>query len=201
MADEVKATGGTPEEGGKLQEPKTEAPLTLEAVKKLIQSETDRVRTEYVQKLKTVESEKETLIKERMTEKERTQFELEQRERSIAEKDRAIADRELALERANVIAEMEIPKLLADFVSGKDRDSLASNAKKLMEHFNTEVLKEVNKRLAGAGPKPQASETATDGTVNWNAIWNMKAGPEKEAALEKAFATLGGQKIPIGAQG
>lgn len=207
MADAEQATGETaaeePQAGQGQQQ--TEQPLTLDAVKKLIQSETDRVRTEYSRKLKEVETEKEELQKERMSEKERADYELKQREKRIAETQAELAKRELALERANVIREMEIPKTLADFVDGKDRDDIISNARQLMTSFSEAVQAEVNRKLASSGAKPQAGDQQAQPQAtnigDWHKAWGMPPGPEKDAVIEKLFGQMAGMQIPIQGEG
>lgn len=197
MSDEQKGaeeTTGTQEDH---QQTKQEAPqetLTRDDIQKMIQSETDRVRTEYSRKLKEVESEKEELQKQSMTEKQRAEFELEQQRKKNADTSAELAQRELALERANIIQELSIPKDLAPFISGKDRNDILSNAKNLMQSVDAMVLREVNRKIAeNGGPEPQSGDVqAPQGNADWQSIWAMKPGPEKDAAIEKAFASSGG---------
>jgi len=174
------------------KKPEPEA-LKKEDIEKMIQSATDRVRTEYSQKLKEVEAEKEELQKQSMSEKQRAEFELEQQRKKNAETAAELAQRELALERVSIITELSIPRDLADFVQGKDRNDILSNAKNLMKSFETAVLQGINKRLAQDGEDPQSSdETPRGGKVDWQKIWAMPPGPEKDTAIEEAFAKEGG---------
>jgi hypothetical protein len=161
---------------------------------KKVQSGSDKKVKELSSALTQSEQEKEELKKERMTEKERSAFELDQQRKKNAETEAALLRRELALERANIITEMSIPKDLAPFVTGKDRDDIMSNAKNLMQTFNDSVLKEVNKRLAqDGGPAPKGGDPPQEpGNIDWPKIWAMSPGPEKDAAIEKAFASSGG---------
>ena len=199
-----------PEPEPKGQEPKGTEPtketpaLSKEDVEKMIQSATDRVRTEYSSKLKEVEAEKEELQKERMSEKERATFELEQERKRNEQTALELAQRELALERANIIQELSVPKDLAPFVQGKDRNDILSNTQNLMKSFNDAVLREVNRKLATSGDTPQAGETQQPINYNiadWQKIWAMPPGPEKDAALSKAFDGLAGQQIAIQGEG
>jgi hypothetical protein len=196
MSDEQVVDGATTEEQKAEPQQTQEEPLTLEAVKKMIQSETDRVRTEYSRKLKESEAEKEELQKERMTEKERAKFELEQEKRKNAETAAELARRELALERANIVSELAIPKDLAQFVNGKDRADILDNAKSLMTAVDKAVRDGINKKLAtDSGPAPQSGDQTQPGTYDqaaWQKIWAMKPGAAKEEALTKAYESLAG---------
>src|SRR5690625_265535 len=87
----------------------TPEPLTEEAVRKMIQSETDRVRTEYVKKLKALEAERDELKKQAMSEQERQQFEAEKRAEELEEKDRLLRQRELALYAVDALREKDLP--------------------------------------------------------------------------------------------
>ena len=188
MSDEVEVTGQTPEDGEAVQEPKQE--ITMDMVKKMIQSETDRVRTEYSRKLKETEAEKETLLKERMSEKERANYELERQKKENEEVRRDLANQKLQLERASVIGELEVPKSLADYVTGENRDEIAAKATQLMDAFKSEVAREVNRKLAGSTATPESSDPDSsvsrgqlDDLGEWKKIYAMKPGPEKDKAI------------------
>ena len=148
---------------------------------------------EAINKLK---SDNEELQKESMSEKDRSKFELERERKKNVETAAELAQRELALERANIITELSIPKDLALFVQGKDQTDILSNAKSLMLTFNDAVLKEVNRKLAtDGGPEPQTGDGKTptgayDGTA-MQKIHDMPPGPDKDAAYEKAFTSIG----------
>ena len=194
MADEIE--GATEEAQG---EPKVaNEPLTMDAVKKMIQSETDRVRTEYVRKLKEVEAEKDGLVKERMSEKERAAYELEQREKLIAQKDMEIRAREVDIEKSRVMSELEIPREFADYITGNDGNEIALKATKFMDVFSEAVAREANRKLAGSMNKPVVGETKggvsraqLDDLTEWRKIWAMPRGPEKDKLMAERIAAAG----------
>uniref|UniRef100_A0A6M3KXY1 DUF4355 domain-containing protein n=1 Tax=viral metagenome TaxID=1070528 RepID=A0A6M3KXY1_9ZZZZ len=127
----------------------------IEAIK-AAQGGSDRKVKELTSELTKAHEEKEQIAKERMTEKEKATYELERREKALAAKDAEIQAKEWALTRASVVTELDIPKGLADRINGKDRDGMVEDAKRLMEAFNAEVSKEINKRMAtNGGPKPE----------------------------------------------
>lgn len=194
-ATEATPTEGAPERTGEV--------LTKEDVEKMIQSATDRVRTEYSRKLKDSEAEKEELKKAQMDAKQRAEYEFEQQRKENAEMKEALRVERLALDRANVITEMQIPKDLAPFVSGGNRDELESNAKDLMTAFRAAVKDESTRELVqrSAGAKPEAGTTKRVNPADqsaWNAVWSMKPGPEKQAAERKLYEALGGANLSSG---
>ena len=174
-----------------------EAPLTLEDVKKLIQSETDKVRTDYSGRLKEKETELETLQKEKMSAAQLAKYEAEQREKALAEKDAKIAERELALDKASVIAELEVPKGLAPFVTGDSKETISSSAKALMDTFAIEVEKAVEVKLVSSsdppvvGDKVPEPKTLTQLDEMGLAVNAMPPGPEKEKAYAAFIEAAG----------
>lgn len=209
MAEEAEKAGTDPKGAGSAENAKQEPTIAelmgvVNELKKA-QSGSDRKVLELSEALTRERAEKEELAKERMSEKERAAFELKKQQDEIATTKAELQRRELALERANIITDMQVPKDLAPFISGKDREDIMSNAKALMTAFSTAVKNEANKQLAGSTPKPVSgdapqSQGPTD-LAGWKKIWAMKAGPEKDAALESAFAGMAGQEIPIMGEG
>ena len=177
--------GPTPE-----PEPKPEdSSLTKADIEKMIQSETDRVRREYSDKLKASETEKEELLKEKMSEKERATFELEQREKAIAERDATIATRELALEKTQVLAELNIPGKFSNRINGSNREEMDADAKSFMADVNELVQDGIEKKLVSSSDPPVVGDKVPpvnrgqlDNMAEWQKIFDMPAGPEKDKA-------------------
>jgi hypothetical protein len=171
----------------------------LDAVKQA-QSGSDKKVKELSDALTKERQAKEELLKERMTEKEKAAYEQEQVKKALEQKDAEIRARELALERANVITELEVPKGLAPFVTGKDRTEMISNAKALIDALKAEAASEVNKRLAGGATPPKAGDGGSgytlaqlDDPATWASVWKMPPGPEKDkkiADMQAAAARL-----------
>ena len=93
---------------------------TKAQVEKLIQSETDRVRTEYSQKLKTVNEE---LNQYKPKEKSDAEKALEDRISALEAKEKELANKEKAMTIANKLKEKELPEGLAQYLSvGDDVD-------------------------------------------------------------------------------
>lgn len=93
---------------------------TKAQVEKLIQSETDRVRTEYSQKLKTVNEE---LSQYKPKEKSDAEKALEERISALEAKEKELANKEKAMTIANKLKDKGIPTELAQYLSvGDDVD-------------------------------------------------------------------------------
>lgn len=93
---------------------------TKAQVEKLIQSETDRVRTEYSQKLKTVNEE---LSQYKPKEKSDAEKALEDRISALEVKEKELANKEKAMTIANKLKDKGIPTELAQYLSvGDDVD-------------------------------------------------------------------------------
>ena len=93
---------------------------TKAQVEKLLQSETDKIRTEYSQKLKTVNEE---LNQYKPKEKSDAEKALEDRISALEAKEKELANKEKAMTIANKLKEKELPEGLAQYLSvGDDVD-------------------------------------------------------------------------------
>lgn len=93
---------------------------TKAQVEKLLQSETDKIRTEYSQKLKTVNEE---LNQYKPKEKSESEKALEDRISALEAKEKELANKEKAMTIANKLKEKELPEGLAKYLNvGDDID-------------------------------------------------------------------------------
>ena len=93
---------------------------TKAQVEKLLQSETDRIRTEYSKKLKDVNEE---LNQYKPKEKSDAEKALEERISALEAKEKELANKEKAMTIANKLKEKELPEGLAKYLSvGDDID-------------------------------------------------------------------------------
>ena len=93
---------------------------TKAQVEKLLQSETDKIRTEYSQKLKTVNEE---LNQYKPKEKSDAEKALEERITALENREKELASKEKAMTIANKLKEKGIPTELAQYLSvGDDLD-------------------------------------------------------------------------------
>ena len=92
----------------------------LALVQKYVQSETDKVRTDYSQKLKTVNEE---LAQYKPKEKSDAEKALEDRITALENREKELANKEKAMTIANKLKEKELPEGLAKYLSvGDDVD-------------------------------------------------------------------------------
>ena len=156
----------TPAEGGEGEKP---AALDEEAVQKMIQSATDKIRTDYSKKLKQLEEEKEALIKEKMTEAEKKDYELNKREKAIREKEAQLLASNIETTAATELARLEIPFDFKDFIKGESVDETKARAEQFHELWKSAVSEEVQKRFAANGrhvPRGQQQPGGAGSNIN-----------------------------------
>lgn len=165
-------------------------PLSADDIKKMIQSETDKVRGEYSKKLKDKEKELEDIRMSSMTDAERKAEELK-RERAELDKLRAEASHQkLTLETVDLLKANELPLEAKDFLIGKDTDSTKANIEAFKGMFESVVKAEVQKRFQGTGKQHQDSGKSVSGLTmedikkmtpaeinkNWDAVQRVLNG-------------------------
>lgn len=142
---QVEQTGATE------QEQKTEQPITAEQIQKMIQSETDKVRTEYSKKVKDLEAEKTALEKEKMTEEEKARFDLEKLQKDLLEKESAIQNRELTIKTIDLLKDKELPLEFREFVIGQTEESTITRVESFTKIWNEAIKKEIEKQFKEGG--------------------------------------------------
>lgn len=134
---------------------------TIEEVRRMIQSETDKRVT---QALKTAEIKNTKKIKEAerlatMSANEKYEYELQQREQAIIDKERELTLAENKATAASILADKGISATLVDLVVTDDADTMHTNIEKLDKAFKDSVKREVEKRLASNTPQSGLSST------------------------------------------
>ena len=142
---------GTTNEGATDTTEETKEELTLEQVQKMIQSETDKVRTEYSKKLKALEREKEELEKAKMTEEEKAKYELEKYQKELAEKEKAIALKELTIITGDLLKENGLPFEFRDFLIGTDEEDTKLKISLFKKEWDKAIKAEVEGRFKASG--------------------------------------------------
>lgn len=140
-------------------------PLTMDEVRKLIQSETDKVRTEYSKRLKEAQAEAERLAKEKMSEEEKAEFERQKLQKELEEKERALLERELNLLAVDLLTEAKMPLEFKEFVVGVDEETTKAKATTLKNLWNTALEQAVKERFKEKGRNIHETDT-TDTTKN-----------------------------------
>ncbi|AKA71227.1 capsid assembly scaffolding protein Gp46 family protein [Clostridium scatologenes] len=106
---------------------------TEEEVNKLlnakIQSETDKVRTEYSKKMKTLEEEVKTL---KPVEKSESELKLEERLKALEDKEKEVQAKEKLLNITNKLSEQGLPSQLAKYLmQGEDVETEIASLKEI----------------------------------------------------------------------
>lgn len=102
----------------------------ITAVQKYVQSETDKIRTDYSQRLRTANEE---IAKYKPVEKSDTEKALEERIAAIEKKEKDIADRERAMNLSAKLKEKELPENLAKYLNvGDDADAAVDEIAKIL---------------------------------------------------------------------
>lgn len=128
------------EQGVATKEVKT---FTEEDLNKKLQSETDRVRTEYSKKLKEMENKIKELTPK---EKSESEIELENRIKTLEDKEKEIQAKERQLKIAETLENNGLPKQLSKYLNIGADD---------VESCITEIKETLNKQLLNSSFKPQ----------------------------------------------
>jgi hypothetical protein len=131
-----------------------------ERIKKLVQSESDRIRTEYSQKLKAAEKENEMLRMEKMSEKEKREFEVKQRDEALAKKERELTDKEMRLLAIDELKKSELDTGFVDYVLGNDKDATVGRIAQLKTFWQKAIDSAIDTRMKAAGREPAKGRVA-----------------------------------------
>ena len=145
----------TVEQGATDEAKETEKPLTLEMVQKMIQSENDKIRTEYTKKLKAVETEKEEILKKSMSDEEKRQYELDQMQKQLEEKERAITHKEMTIKTVDLLKANDLPLEFRDFITASNDDELTDRITKLKSVWLDAIKQHVDGTFKAGGREPQ----------------------------------------------
>ena len=144
--------------------------LTVEQVQKMIQSENDKIRTEYSKKLKAKEKEIEEVRKSSMSEQEKLDYEnktlqeqLLEREQALLEKERAYERTQLELKTVDLLKEHSLPLEAKGFLVGTDIDSTQKNIEAFKSMFDNAIENEVKQRIKGT--TKEHKEVAIGGSI------------------------------------
>ena len=141
-------------------------PLTMEEVQKMIQSATDKVRTEYSRKLKEAQAELERLKAEKMTEEEKAKYEQEKLQKELQEKEQALLQRELNLLAVDLLTEAKMPLEFKEFVVGVDEETTRAKVTTLKNLWNTALEQAVKERFKEKGRDPYDTSGSGDTVKN-----------------------------------
>ena len=107
--------------------------IAKDDMNKLLQSETDKVRTEYSKKLKDSTEE---LNKYKPKDKSESEIELEKRLKILEDKEKEVAKKEKLLNISDQLKEQGLPSQLAKYLSGVEIDKVETEIGSLKDIFN-----------------------------------------------------------------
>jgi hypothetical protein len=123
-------------------------------VERIAQSAADRVRTEYVKKLKDAQKEIEALRTERMSENERREYEAQQLKEALDAKERDLTRREMELLAVKTLEEKKLPSGFVEFVIGDSVENTQARIAQLEKTFADELKTAVDGRMKAYGREP-----------------------------------------------
>jgi hypothetical protein len=119
-------------------------------IAKIIQSETDKVRTEYSKQFKAQQAMIDDLKKSQMTEAELRKY----KDSQLQEREATLQRKELELLAVDVLRENDIPLNLRAFIVGKDAEETKARAASLKSEFQKAVEAAVQERFKAGGRDP-----------------------------------------------
>lgn len=125
--------------------------VSKEDLNKQLQSETDKVRTEYSKKLKDATDE---LNKYKPKDKSDAEIEMEKRLKILEDKEKEVAQKEKVLNVSNKLKEQGLPEQLAKYLSGVEDDKVETEIGSLKEIFNNAQIQ--------SGFKPDSHKSKED---------------------------------------
>lgn len=155
------------QEGQEEKQAQEKIDFTKEALKKLIQSEVDKVRTKYSNEKANLQKELDKLKKEKLTEEEIKQLEITEKEKTLAERERALLEKEnrlyaiKAIKTAGLDDGSDISLELIDFVMADSEEEIATKVKAFGNLVKKFVTAEVDKRFKANGRTPSGGSTSS----------------------------------------
>lgn len=132
---------------------------------KLIQSETDKVRTKYSTEMKGLQDQLTVLQTSQMNASQKTEFELKAREDAIALKEAEIAKKELDLATTNLIAGKGLKSDLSVLLTADTIEGRTAQLDVLVKAMNLEVKETIIKKVGQ--DDPDQSNTKPTGGYDW----------------------------------
>jgi len=171
--------------------------MMAEEIAKAKQSEGDRVRTEYAAKLKAEQEENERLLKEKMSDEEKTKYEREQYEKKLADREAALNAREIELHLVDKLREFDIDSDFQQFAPNfQTKEDVAAFASLVSKSIKAGVKRDVDARFKEAGSTPPpGGKGGTGGVKKWSEMTLTEQGkmfaenPEQARVLAKQSGT------------
>lgn len=157
--------------------------LNAEDVEKIVQRETDRVRTELYQKLKLKDSEIEKLKTSNMSEAELRKHQ----EKQLKEREHQLALKELTLLATDTLRDMSLPLEFRDFVIADTEELTKARILTLKDTFQKAVEAAVQEKFKSAGHEPGKNQTTPAAGLVIDRDQLKKMSPEEIAKNLPAY--------------
>lgn len=191
MAEETTNIAGTEvteapsENSTQVAEEKQTAPLTTEAIEKLIQSRVDKITADLGKKNSTLQKELDKMKREKLSEEEVRNLEIADKEKALAEKEQALLERENKLYAIKAMKEIGLDDgsqqslELLDFVMGDNEKTIKERVKTFKSLVDRFVTAKVEQTFKANGRVPNAGTNSNGGEKAKN---NIAAELGKRAA-------------------
>lgn len=148
--------------------------LTMEQVQKMIQSEADKVRTEYVKKLKAEEEAKKALERKLMTKEERDAADAEAKEVKFREMEAELNKTRMEIKTVDLLKANELPLDFKDFLIGTSEEVTVNKVNAFKKIWQEQIKAAVEGKFKENGR-----------TVTQN---NLSSTITKESFLKMSYA-------------
>lgn len=191
MAEETTNIVGTEvteapgENSTQVAEEKQTAPLTTEAIEKLIQSRVDKITADFGKKNSTLQKELDKMKREKLSEEEVRNLEIANKEKALAEKEQALLERENKLYAIKAMKEIGLDDgsqqslELLDFVMGDNEKTIKERVKTFKSLVDRFVTAKVEQTFKANGRVPNGGTSSNGGEKAKN---NIAAELGKRAA-------------------
>lgn len=191
MAEETTNIVGTEvteapgENSTQVAEEKQTAPLTTEAIEKLIQSRVDKITADLGKKNSTLQKELDKMKREKLSEEEVRNLEIADKEKALAEKEQALLERENKLYAIKAMKEIGLDDgsqqslELLDFVMGDNEKTIKERVKTFKSLVDRFVTAKVEQTFKANGRVPNGGTNSNGGEKAKN---NIAAELGKRAA-------------------
>ena len=142
-------------------------PENQEELAKLIQSETDKVRTKYSTEMKKLQEQLTQLQLQSMTEQQKAEFELKQKTEELAKKEAELNKKMLDLETKELISSKGLKPELAVLLTADTIEGRKAQLEVLVKTLNLEVKEEIIKKVGQDDPRQSNVKNDTQG-YDWN---------------------------------
>lgn len=174
-------------EPGTPETTETQPALTLEAVQKMIQSETDKVRTQYSKIVKDLESEKLELERAKMTDNERKQAEQEDLMKQLKEKEQSLLQRELEIKTIDLLKSNDLPIDFKPFVTDVSEEKITEKIEAFKVLWQDALKTAVENKFKDSGRTVKKADSV-NGTITQEQF--MKMHTREQNAWQQANPEL-----------